>query len=698
MKSNLYRLTNGFATGSGLPVAFTAATLIETPKAVYVYGHGSSDPMGACARCGRALTHPGSILIGIGPECLDDWGARDHRRENLSESDIAYLKSLITDRKVDGWVPKSCIQTIDPVEEEILIPPDHPMLKPKTTGAKARTAELVQFQSDMSNAIKIIFPYSPDDVTRVKSLPGRRFHNEGASKYWTCPCSIKSIESLIEWGFQLSSELQDLLIEYKTPPAEIAEGDKIPGLKMDLFPYQQKGVQFIESRKGNALVADEMGLGKTAQALAWLQLHPEKRPAIIVVPASLKLNWLKEAGMWMSNPKVQILSGTATNVPIIGEIIIINYDILRNKFEKYTDPVTRKRKEREIPYSGWVDFLKEIKPKCVIIDEVHYAKNQASHQTKAIRKLCKGIPHLIALSGTPIINRPVEAFTVLNMLDPVNYPSFWKFAMRYCGARNNGFGWDFPGASNTDELHHNLTSTVMIRRMKSEVLTDLPAKIRSFTPIELKSEKNYRKAEKGFISYIKKINNELVEKRADPAEVLAQIALLKQIAISEKMPAAIEWIQNFIEVDGKLVVFANHKFVIDLLMDTFKDVAVKIDGSVHPDKRQGIVERFQSDDKIRLFVGNIKAAGVGITLTAASTVAFIELDWSTGAHIQAEDRCHRIGQKNTVNIYYLIAPNTIEARILDLLDKKAAIVNQVLDGAKEEDVNVFQELINSYKN
>jgi hypothetical protein len=137
MKTNLYRISNGFAANSGLPVAFTAATLIETQKALYVYGHGESDPQGSCARCGRALTHPGSILIGIGPECLKDWGARDSRLTNLSESDIAYLKSLVTDRKVDLWIPKSCIQLIQPANEEITPPKEHKMLQPKTKQTKA---------------------------------------------------------------------------------------------------------------------------------------------------------------------------------------------------------------------------------------------------------------------------------------------------------------------------------------------------------------------------------------------------------------------------------------------------------------------------------------------------------------------------------------------------------------------------------
>lgn len=669
MKTNLYRITNGFATNAGLPVAFTATTLIETPKAVYVYGHGTMDPMGACARCGRALTHPGSILIGIGPECLKDWGARDSRLNNLSDSDILYLKSLVTDRKVDSWIPKSCIQVSEAAEEEITPPEDHPMLRPKSK--QPRVATLVRYQNDQSDAIKIIFPYSPQDVGNVKGLPGRRFHNEGANKYWTCPCTPDTIESLQNWGFQIDPALTDILVESKTPPVEVVE---IKGLKLELFPYQKEGVQFIEAHKGNALIADSMGLGKTAQALSWLQLHPELRPCIVIVPASLKLNWEKEAGMWMTDPKVQVLSGTKANTPIIGEIVVVNYDIV----------------------FSWLDALKSIKAKVLVLDEVHYTKNPTAKRTKAVKMLKKSIPRLIALSGTPIINRPIEAYTVLSMLDPT-MPSYFRYAQRYCGAVHNGFGWDFSGSSNTEELHQRLISTVMIRRLKEDVLKDLPPKIRSFTPIELANPKNYRKAEADFIAYIRETKGAAAARKAGNAEALAEIETLKQVSISEKLPGCCVWIRDFLDVNGKLVVFAHHKFVIDKLMDEFKSVAVKIDGSTPLEQRQGIVERFQSDDSIRLFVGNIQAAGVGITLTAASTVAFIELPWSPGALEQAEDRCHRIGQKDSVNIHYLLTPGTIEDRIAKLLDAKRNVLGQVLDGKEEAGESLLKELMDSYK-
>ena len=232
----------------------------------------------------------------------------------------------------------------------------------------------------------------------------------------------------------------------------------------------------------------------------------------------------------------------------------------------------------------------------------------------------------------------------------------------------------------------------------ADVLTDLPDKIRSFTPVELKNEKNYRKAESNFIAYIREIKGDKAAEKAKGAEALVQIETLKQVSVQEKLLACIEWIKDFLEVNGhKLVVFANHKFVIDELMAAFPEIAVKIDGSISPDKRQGIVDAFQTDPKTRLFIGNIQAAGVGITLTASSTVAFIELPWSPGLLDQAEDRCHRIGQKDNVNIHYLLAPGTIEDRIAQLLDSKRNVIGQVLDGKDDTGESMFKELIASYK-
>ena len=535
-----------------------------------------------------------------------------------------------------------------------------------------REAIMIRFQKSQKLGIKILFPFNYDDLDKVRSLPGRKYHSDG--KYWTTPLSVEVVEKLLKWNFDIDKHLKNFLKKTKLHIDQVFDKIKIPGLKHKLYPFQNKGVSFIEKKGGRALITDEMGLGKTMQALAWLQLHPELRPAVIVVPASLKLNWKREAEKWMEHPHIQILSGRYPET-MIGQILIINYDILPH----------------------WIKALESVTPKVLITDECHYYKNNKAARTKAVKRLGKHIPHVIALSGTPIINRPIEMFNAIHLINPTIAPNRWKFAEQYCGLRHNGFGWDMNGATNTKELHERLSNTIMIRRRKDEVLPDLPEKTRSFIPIELDNDKVYRLAEKDFVSFVARQKGAEAADRASAAEALAEIEGLKQLAVRGKMKQAIEWIRNFLEVDGKLVVFCSHRFVVDVLMEEFSDRAVKVDGSVTGVNRQKAVDRFQNDDNIRLFVGNVKAAGVGITLTAASNVVFLELPWTPGEVTQAEDRVHRIGQRNSVNIHYLLANDTIEEKIAQLIDRKRKVLDAVLDGKRTDTESLLTELMKEYE-
>jgi SWI/SNF-related matrix-associated actin-dependent regulator of chromatin subfamily A-like protein 1 len=214
----------------------------------------------------------------------------------------------------------------------------------------------------------------------------------------------------------------------------------------------------------------------------------------------------------------------------------------------------------------------------------------------------------------------------------------------------------------------------------------------------LTNYKEYRQVENDFINWIKQTKGTFAAIKASQAETLTRIEALKQKAVEGKMKQAIDWISNHLEVNGKLVVFATHKFVIDQLMETFKDITVKIDGSTSMTERQKAVDEFQTNDRVRLFVGNIKAAGVGLTLTASSNVAFLEFPWTPGNLDQASDRCHRIGQKDNVTVYYLMAEGTIENDIATMLDSKRKVLNQVLDGQDAQQETLLNELINKYYN
>jgi len=557
-----------------------------------------------------------------------------------------------------------------------------PEKKPTTTTAPPENPRKAVRDGER---LTISFPYNPDLVNKVKTLTDRKWNAE--KKYWTAPICMETIQKLKEWEFNISSEVLEWL-ENLTKPIPVdspKDINNIPGLKMQLFPYQVQGVQFIESRKGRALIGDEMGLGKTAQALGWLQLHPELRPAIIVVPATLKLNWLKEVDMWTNgNNRVHIISGkfrTNETLPQ-ADIYIINYDILAinggKKHECRTDII-------------------DLNAKVLIADECHQFKNSDAQRTKAIKDLAKRVPHVLALSGTPIVNRPIEMFNAISIIEPKLFPSFFRYAQKYCGAVHNGYGWDFKGASNTEELHKILTETIMVRRLKADVLKELPSKIRTAIPMELKNQKEYGQAERDFISWVKDTFGKKKADKVKNAEALVKIGELKRLAVRGKLDSCIEWIREFLESGEKLVIFAVHKFVIDALMEEFNDIAVKIDGSVSPDKRQAAVDAFQNNDDIRVFVGNVKAAGVGITLTKASNTCFLELEWTPGIHDQAEDRVHRIGQEaDSVTAYYLLAAGTMEEEIAQLIDKKRQILSQVLDGKDADTESMLSELLQKY--
>jgi SWI/SNF-related matrix-associated actin-dependent regulator 1 of chromatin subfamily A len=542
-------------------------------------------------------------------------------------------------------------------------------------GTILKTACLTKYKNNDQSVILIKFPFDRSTLDQVRSLPERRYHSE--SKFWTCPVSAEAVNMLKGFGFGLDEDLQKFVNNkphLNTSSKKIKEIE-IKGLPGKLRKFQNIGVSMIEQLNGRILLGDEMGLGKTVEALAWLFLHPDKIPVVIVVPASLKLNWLRESQRWLINPFVQLLSGINTDeIKLLGKIIIVNYDIL----------------------SAWVEKIIMINPQVLICDECHYFKNNTAQRTKAVKKLAKGIPHVLCLSGTPIVNRPVEIYNAVHIIDPSLFSNRWFFLQRYCGAKYNGYGWDFNGATNTQELHDKLTNSIMIRRLKKDVLQDLPDKTYSFVPIELTDENEYKEAESNFINYIQQTKGKAAAERAGNAEILTEIETLKQVAVKNKMKQTIEWIQDFIDSGNKLVVFAIHRFVIDELMKAFNEKTVKIDGSVLLTKRQKTVDKFQTNPNIHLFIGNIKAAGVGITLTAASNVVFLELPWTPGELTQAEDRCHRIGQNDKVNIYYLLANNTIEEQIAELLDKKRKVLDSVLDGKDTEQESLLTQLINKY--
>jgi len=498
--------------------------------------------------------------------------------------------------------------------------------------------------------ILIKSPFAYKD--RIKELPERKWNPD--LKVWECPLSVlRAVISVFpeaKLSVELKAELDKAASIAKLSGMSSDANLNIKFGDLELLPFQSVGVKFVENAGGRALIADEMGLGKTIQALAYLRLHPEIRPALIVCPASLKLNWRNEAVKWLDvRDKVSVIN---KEMECDKSVYIINYDIL-------------------IKYQSQLSAMKF---KAIILDESSYVKNQKAKRTEATIEIAKDIPNRILLTGTPVLNRPKELFTQLNIIDPISYPKFTTFAFRYCGAENTGYGWDFNGVSRAEELNDRLKTT-MVRRTKAQVLQELPDKRRQTIVVPLSNEKEYFKAHNDFTKWLR-INKGITT----DAEHLVRIEMLKQLSATGKMLAIIENITNFLESGKKLVVFAHHKFVIDQLMGEFKDAAVSLTGSTSMEDRQKAVDDFQHNPDIKLFIGNLQASSVGITLTASSDVMFIEFPWNYAMLQQAEDRCHRIGAKNAVNIIYAVGEKSIDEDIIEIILNKKKVIDSVIDG------------------
>jgi len=683
METKIYKIKRSFAESKGIIRIFAAVKVRETDRAVLLHGHGTMDVIKPhicrCMMCGRTLTNPISKRAGIGPICAG-------RCLGIADADfkmgaIPEIRKKVVEIQVHGWFPKTVIQAEYDTDEVIEAP------------VEQNTPPKIENEiSLVGGKIKVAFAYDAEIVQIVKEIDGRKYVPD--EKYWVVPFSKKNIATFARLGFRVGQSLQARQAVKSAPVSQVKQREGLAHIP--LFAYQQQGVEFLEQTEGNAIIGDDMGLGKTIQAIAWLELHPELRPAVIVVPSSLKLNWRREFHKWSKlKNNVQILSGRKVKERLTGDILIINYDILRNS---WVVPA-KGAKKQEIKGSGWVDDIIKYKPKVCILDEAHKIKNDQTAQTKAVKKLRKAVDHIIGLTGTPIENRPIELYNMIALINKSLVGSKFQYGKRYCAAEYNGFGWDYTGSSNVEELHDKLQS-IMIRRKKVDVLKDLPPKIRSVIPMNLDdaAQARYGVAEKDFIAWVKQTKGAVAAAKATSAEHLVKINYLKQLAVQGKMLQIITWIEDYLETGNKLVVFGVHKETISKIMTKFEKVAVKIDGSVSTNKRQEAVDAFQNNPDVRLFVGNIQAAGVGITLTAASALAFVELGWTPMVHDQAEDRIYRIGQEaDCVNVYYLLAEHTIEETIATLIDEKRKVIEAVVDGQVVDEGSMLAELLKQYE-
>ena len=453
------------------------------------------------------------------------------------------------------------------------------------------------------------------------------------------------------------------------------------------LPYQRAGIAFALAHR-NVLIGDDMGLGKTAQAIGVLNADESLKRVLVICPASLTRNWVREIGFFGSRP-LSVGIATTKAVPDT-DIVIATYDVF-----------SRSTPAAETLLAATWDAL--------ILDEAHYLKNGDAKRTKAIlgggdEAGIRVAKRRIYLTGTPVTNRPIELWPLVHSLAHDEFDNKLSFAKRYCAAHRNGFGWDFSGASNLDELQDKLRATVMVRRLKRDVLTELPPKRRQV--IELAADtpalravlKAEAEAEAMHGAELSRLRANVAAASENPAAYKAAVAALKagrmveftemsrvrhQTAVA-KAPAVAEHVREVVEAGGKVIVFAHHKDVVQILRDALSGLGcVEITGDTSPAKRQGIVDQFQNREDTRVFIGNIQAAGVGLTLTASAHVVFAELDWTPGNLSQAEDRAHRLGQRNAVLVQHLVLEGSLDARMARTVLEKQEVIDAALDDVED---------------
>lgn len=510
----------------------------------------------------------------------------------------------------------------------------------------------------------------------VRALPSRKYN--AATKRWEVPAKPDILQWLSQAGFPApQAPAEEKVPELpKVDPAE-EQRRRIEAMELDpsctlipgLRPYQVDFVKFAAIRHGRVALGDDMGTGKTLQSLAWM-VYAKADPALIVVNAPTKLQWMSAYYRWVGSvpgmhPRVGVLSGRTPYMLEKGVSYIINWDIL----------------------SDWSTKLASMGFKLLIGDEVQAIGNPKSQRARAFISLSKAIPHVIGMSGTPAMSKPAQFWPLLHIMEPDKFGNYYRYLNRYCQPKHNGFSMTYNGASHVEELHALLVSC-MLRRTKDQVMKDLPPKVMEVVPLEVDVEamNEYRRQE------AQAFNDQGVSDK----EMRERVAGLLRTAYALKEPALMQWVLDFLDSGRKLLLFAWHRDVVDLIHMALKDYSpAKIYGGMSNQDREAMRQKFITDPACRVMVANIQSGGVGIDgfQEVCSDVAFAEFSHTPNYHRQAEDRLHRSGQHNSVTSYYLVAPGTVDMDAVEVLDDRAKMLDGVLDGKEAADIDLLTELL-----
>ena len=514
---------------------------------------------------------------------------------------------------------------------------------------------------------------------------------KGTTGWWTE--NVEAVRPLrAHWGASCAAEMERRESARALSRATDFEGDLPCPEGKSYLPYQRAGIRYGLDRT-HVLIADEMGLGKTVQACGIVAADPSIRTVLVIAPAFLRGVWERHARDWATREtRVVVLDGS---------------DDVKRAVK--TDALTRRGEETlwiVISYGGCreassVGKLVHAIPAfdALVLDECHRTKEPDAQQSQGAIKLAKRARRVIALTGTPVLSRPIELATTLSMIDPTF--NFWSFAKRYCAARQTRFGWDLTGASHEEELQRRLRETVMIRRTKAQVLKDLPPKSWSIcslptdgVPTHLLSDDTCEAAE--MAEAARMIAEALGDMEGVRAAIEAQIAAMtpsfdRSAATraelgAHKVAPTVEYVRALPE-DECVLIFAHHKQVARAIFAALGGEAcgIMMDGDVDAADRVDLVDQFQAstDPRFRFVVATFESAKEGLTITRCSRVVFAEQAWTPGTMSQAEDRAHRIGQKKSVEVDYLVFNGTMDGRLCELLAQKGRIAQAILDDVVE---------------
>jgi SWI/SNF-related matrix-associated actin-dependent regulator 1 of chromatin subfamily A len=490
---------------------------------------------------------------------------------------------------------------------------------------------------------------------------------------------VEKEKSYHVWGKFFDS---DKLSEFWVPKSALIKTHKVESVNIDYSKYSHRPPLehqkiAIEKLAGSKrfILADDMGLGKTTSTII-AALETGSKKVLIVCPASLKINWQREIENYSDRP-VFIAEGKKFSSE--HDFVIVNYDILKNFHD--SDP---KKKDESLLLQSGFDL--------VILDEAHMISNVQAQRTKIINSFAKKVERVWLLTGTPMTSRPMNYYNLLNLIESPVAQNWKAYAIRYCQGFQFTAGkrkvWNVMGASNLEELRDR-TSKQILRRLKEDVL-DLPDKI--ITPVYLRlKSKEYEDLMGEYYDWYDKNPDE----SSSLTVQFSKLMKVRKVIANEKTKQTIDFAENILEQGKKVIIFTNFTDTLQTIYQHFGKQAVYLDGSCSNAMRQQAVDSFQNDDKIKVFVGNLKAAGVGLTLTAAEVVIMNDLSFVPAEHAQAEDRAYRYGQKSNVLVYYPLFENTIEGAIYDILNRKKQIIRTVMGDEQPENTgDIVEEILN----